>query len=479
MHNMLIVGAGPSGLATAIAAGTAGLDYEVLEKGVLVNSIFKFPRNMVFFTTPELLEIGGLPFVTPYEKPTQWEALRYYRRVTDSFDLRICLGEELLGLERLGGRSVSRSTSRTADGERAREARNVVLATGYYDHPNRLGVPGEDLPHVYHYYDEPHPYYRKRVVVVGGKNSAAIAALELHRAGASVTLVHRRADLAPSIKYWIRPDIENRVQEGSIAARFETRVVAIRAASVDVEGPRGAEDDSRRCRLPDDRLHPGRRAVETRGRGRRSVDVAPRARSGDVGDQRERALHRRGPGTGARDESHLHRERSLPRRGDRQDDPEELAPNQMPSDESGIDPPLPPPLTPQVGFGPPSLYAKAEGAANISGVVGHERRGATITNVGDLRVGSTADLAEQSFISSSSTSDRLRASPSRSRSACFSTGSSSRYCASALTRSSSAIAEGTGRSPAGGEQRLEPARVTRTAPRSSGRLHDASTRARR
>jgi bacillithiol disulfide reductase len=241
VKDVLIVGAGPSGLATAIAAGTAGLDYEVLEKGVLVNSIFNFPRNMVFFTTPELLEIGGLPFVTPYEKPTQWEALRYYRRVTDNFDLRISLGEELLGLERLSG-GAFRVTARTADGERTREARNVVLATGYYDHPNRLGVPGEDLPHVFHYYDEPHPYYRKRVVVVGGKNSAAIAALELHRAGASVTLVHRRADLAPSIKYWIRPDIENRVQEGSIAARFETRVVAIRAASVDVEGPGGAED---------------------------------------------------------------------------------------------------------------------------------------------------------------------------------------------------------------------------------------------
>jgi bacillithiol disulfide reductase len=241
VKDVLIVGAGPSGLATAIAAGAAGLDYEVLEKGALVNSIFNFPRNMVFFTTPELLEIGGLPFVTPYEKPTQWEALRYYRRVTDSFGLRISLGEELLGLERLGEGSF-RLTSRTAEGERTRDARNVVLATGYYDHPNRLGVPGEDLPHVFHYYDEPHPYYRKRVVVVGGKNSAAIAALELHRAGATVTLVHRRADLAASIKYWIRPDIENRLKEGTIAARFDSRVVAIRTASVDVEGLKGAEE---------------------------------------------------------------------------------------------------------------------------------------------------------------------------------------------------------------------------------------------
>lgn len=241
MKDVLIVGAGPSGLATAIAAEAAGLDYEVLEKGALVNSIFNFPRNMVFFTTPELLEIGGLPFVTPYEKPTQWEALRYYRRVSDTFKLRICLGEEVVGLDRRGDRGF-RIASRGPEGERVRDAHNVVLATGYYDHPNRLGIPGEDLPHVFHYYDEPHPYYRKQVVVVGGKNSAAIAALELHRAGASVTLVHRRPDLAPTIKYWVRPDIENRLQEGSIAARLETRVVQIRGASLDIEGPRGREE---------------------------------------------------------------------------------------------------------------------------------------------------------------------------------------------------------------------------------------------
>jgi thioredoxin reductase (NADPH) len=240
VKDILIVGAGPSGLATAIAAETAGLDYEVLEKGALVNSIFHFPRNMVFFTTPELLEIGGLPFVTPYEKPTQWEALRYYRRVTDTFKLRVALGEEVVHVERADG-GAFRVVSRAEGAERTRESHNVVFATGYYDHPNRLGVPGEALPHVFHYYDEPHPFYRKRVVVVGGKNSAAIAALELHRAGASVTLVHRRAALAPSIKYWIRPDIENRIQEGSVAARFDTRLVEIRAAEAVVEGPAGRE----------------------------------------------------------------------------------------------------------------------------------------------------------------------------------------------------------------------------------------------
>jgi thioredoxin reductase (NADPH) len=233
VKDLIVVGAGPAGLATAIAAASSGLDYEVVEKGALINSILHFPRNMVFFTTPELLEIGGLPFVTPYEKPTQREALRYYRRVADTYELRIALGEEVAALERSEDRF--RVVCRGSEGQHSREARNVVLATGYYDHPNRLGVPGEDSPHVFHYYDEPHAYYRKRVVVVGGKNSAAIAALELHRAGAAVALVHRRAELGASIKYWIKPDIENRLAEGSIAARFETRVAEIRHRSVVIE----------------------------------------------------------------------------------------------------------------------------------------------------------------------------------------------------------------------------------------------------
>lgn len=231
--DLLIVGAGPSGLATAIAAHQAGLDYEVLEKGLLVNSIFHFPRSMVFFTTPELLEIGGLPFITPYEKPTQWEALRYYRRVTDVYALTIALGEDVL---RIAPEDATFDVaSRAASGERLRRARNVVVATGYYDHPNRLGVPGEDLPHVHHYYDEPHPHYRQRVVVVGGKNSAAIAALELHRAGAHVTLLHRRERLSDSIKYWIKPDIDNRIKEGAIASRFEAHVREIGPESVRIE----------------------------------------------------------------------------------------------------------------------------------------------------------------------------------------------------------------------------------------------------
>ena len=234
--DLLIVGAGPSGLATAIAARQQGLTCEILEKGVLVNSIFHFPAHMVFFTTPELLEIGGLPLVTPYDKPTRIEALRYYRRVTEKFDLPIVFGEQVSGLSRADASdTVLNVRSRGSSGERQRQARALVLAIGYYDHPNRLGVPGEDLPHVSHYYQEAHSSYRKRVVIVGGKNSAAEAALELYRSGAHVTMVHRRATLGASIKYWVKPDIENRIAEGTIAARFESKVVEITAESVVIE----------------------------------------------------------------------------------------------------------------------------------------------------------------------------------------------------------------------------------------------------
>ncbi len=241
VRDILIVGAGPSGLATAIAARQRGLDYAVVDQGVLVNSIFHFPTNMVFFTTPELLEIGGLPLTTPYEKPTRAEALRYYRKVVDAYGLQVSLQERVVEIEppeagATGDDACFTVTTETERGaRRVREARAVVLAIGYYDHPNYLGVPGEDLPHVSHYYTEAHRHYRERVVIVGGKNGAAEAALELFRAGAHVTLVHRQATLGDTIKYWVRPDIENRIKEGSIAALFDTSVVEIRPGSVVVE----------------------------------------------------------------------------------------------------------------------------------------------------------------------------------------------------------------------------------------------------
>ena len=241
VRDVLIVGAGPSGLATAIAAKQQGLDYVIVEKGVLVDAIFNFPTHMVFFTTPELLEIGGLPLVTPYDKPTRLEALRYYRRVVDTYDLQISFHEEVIEIDREDDIFVV--TSRDARGTtRARQARAVVLAIGYYDHPNYLGVPGEALPHVSHYYTDAHPYYRQRVVVVGGRNSAAEASLELFRAGAHVTLVHRGPALGDTIKYWVRPDIENRIKEGSVTAHFNTRVREITRGSVIVEGEGGRRE---------------------------------------------------------------------------------------------------------------------------------------------------------------------------------------------------------------------------------------------
>jgi thioredoxin reductase (NADPH) len=243
--DVLVVGAGPAGLAVAIAAQKAGLASLIVEKGALVNAIAHFPTGMTFFTTPDLLEIGGLPFVTPYEKPTKGEALRYYRRVVDTYALDIAFDERVEAVAPERDIFVVRSrclAPARAGAEETRQARNVVFATGFYDQPNRMGVPGEDLPHVSHYYDDPHPFYRKHVVVVGGKNSAAIAALELYRAGATVTLVHRREALSGSIKYWIRPDIENRIKEGSVAARFESRVVEITPGRVTVEGPDGREE---------------------------------------------------------------------------------------------------------------------------------------------------------------------------------------------------------------------------------------------
>jgi thioredoxin reductase (NADPH) len=246
IHDLLIVGAGPAGLATAIAAKQRPLDYLVLEKGILVNSIYRFPRHMVFFTTPDLLEIGGLPLVSPYEKPTRLEALRYYRRVVEAFDLDISYGETVLtvtpGAEQIDGPVFAIETRSARAVRRARYARAVVLAIGYYDHPNLIQVPGEDLQHVSHYYEEAHPYYLQRVAIVGGGNSAAETALELYRAGAKVTLIHRRAELKPTIKYWVRPDIENRIKEGSVAARFSTRVVEIRPTEVVLEGPAGREE---------------------------------------------------------------------------------------------------------------------------------------------------------------------------------------------------------------------------------------------
>ena len=237
IYDLVIVGAGPAGLAAAIAAKRAGLNFRILEKGALVNAIFRFPSQMVFFTTPDLLEIGDLPFVTPHGKPTRDETLRYYRRVVEAFDLEIDYGVTVTEIK-TGGVSdepFSVDTKHEHEGQMTFLAQTVIIASGCYDHPNQLSIPGEDLPHVSHYFTESHGLYQKNVVIVGGKNSAAEAALELYRNGASVTLVHRRAELGSSIKYWVKPDIENRIKEGSIKAYFETNVIEIRPHAMVIE----------------------------------------------------------------------------------------------------------------------------------------------------------------------------------------------------------------------------------------------------
>jgi thioredoxin reductase (NADPH) len=226
--DVAIVGAGPTGLACAIECARAGYTYVVLEKGCLVNSLFHFPAQMVYFTTPELLEIGGVPLVSPHEKPTRLEALRYYRRAAEAFDLRVETYEKVLSVGGQDG-GFAIATERVGTGERrAYRSRKVIVATGYYDNPKRLGIPGESLPKVSHYYTESHPFVGRDVMVVGGANSAAEAALDLYRGGARVTLVHRRAQPSPHLKYWVGPDLANRIKANEVQALFESEAQEIR-----------------------------------------------------------------------------------------------------------------------------------------------------------------------------------------------------------------------------------------------------------
>jgi thioredoxin reductase (NADPH) len=237
-YDILCVGAGPTGLATAIEAKRAGMRPLVIDKACLCNSIYRYPVNMVFFTTPELLEIGDLPMVCAAEKPTRGEALKYYRRAAEHYSLELRLYERVMRVE--GKNEDFTVATRPEKGREAKyRTRKIAVATGYYDLPNLLGVPGENLPHVSHYYTEPHAFWNQDVVVIGGKNSAAEAALDLYRNGARVTLVHRNKDLGASVKYWVRPDIENRIKAGQVKALFETRVKEITTEEVVVENGTG------------------------------------------------------------------------------------------------------------------------------------------------------------------------------------------------------------------------------------------------
>ena len=237
-YDIVCIGAGPTGLATAIEAKRAGMRPLVIDKASLCNSIYHYPVNMVFFTTPELLEIGDLPLVCAAEKPTRVEALKYYRRAAEHYGLELRLYERVLRVEGHDGNfTVVTQTDKGL--EERYHGKKIALATGYYDLPNKLGVPGEELPHVSHYYTEPHEYWNQDVVVIGGKNSAAEAALDLFRNGARVTLVHRNKDLGATIKYWVRPDIENRIKAGQVKALFETRVKEITKDEVVTENGAG------------------------------------------------------------------------------------------------------------------------------------------------------------------------------------------------------------------------------------------------
>ena len=231
--DLLVVGAGPIGLACAIEAETVGLSARVVEKGALVNSLVGYPTQMEFFSTPELLEIGGHPLATTLYKPRREEAIDYYRGVSQREGLDVRLGERVEAVEGEAGDFTVVTSKGT------HHARAVVLATGFFDQPNRLGVEGEDLPHVAHYYKEPYPYSGRHVVVVGAKNSAAKAALEINRHGGHVTLVVRGEEVSPSVKYWIRPDLLNRIEDGAIDALFRSTITRITPEAVHVDTPDG------------------------------------------------------------------------------------------------------------------------------------------------------------------------------------------------------------------------------------------------
>ncbi|MFY8000112.1 MAG: YpdA family putative bacillithiol disulfide reductase [Candidatus Kapaibacteriota bacterium] len=241
MYDVLIIGAGPTGLACAIEAQKAGLSYYVIEKGGITDAIRRFPVNMTFFSTPELLTLDGLPFTTTNVRPTRSEALQYYRGVVGYHQLNLLLHTTVRAIQKQNDVFLV-DTTRTK-----LAARRVIVATGYYDATNRLNVEGEDLPHVSHYYDEPYRYALSDVVIIGGRNSSVEAALELWRHGARVTLVHRKEELGKAVKYWVRPDMENRIKNGEIAALFNTVVTRIEPEKIHLRNTQTGVESSLRA----------------------------------------------------------------------------------------------------------------------------------------------------------------------------------------------------------------------------------------
>ncbi len=238
---IIIIGGGPIGLACGLEAKKAGLEYVILEKGPLVNSLYNYPANMTFFSTSERLEIGNIPFVSNNPKPTRSEALEYYRRVALSFQLNIRLFEEVKEISTIqpGGTTAMKGRFAVNTDKSSFVADHIIIATGFYDIPYLLNVPGEDLPKVTHYYKEPHFYAFQKVIIVGAQNSAVDAALETWRKGAHVTMVIRQDDIGERVKYWVRPDIVNRIREGSIKVFTNSSISAIRNNEVDIQTPEG------------------------------------------------------------------------------------------------------------------------------------------------------------------------------------------------------------------------------------------------
>jgi thioredoxin reductase (NADPH) len=233
-YDVIIIGAGPIGLACGIEAKKKGLSYLIIEKGCLVNSIYNYPLNMTFFSTSEKLEIGGVPFISHGNKPNRIEALEYYRRVASSQELAVNLYEKVETILKDPSGIINVNTNKESY-----QGKSLVLSTGFYDLPYLMHVEGEGLPKVKHYYDEPHPYFRQKLIVVGAANSAVDVALETYRKGAEVTMVVREPNILESVKYWVKPDIENRIKDGAIKAYFNSEIIKIEEHQVTVKTPDG------------------------------------------------------------------------------------------------------------------------------------------------------------------------------------------------------------------------------------------------
>ncbi|MBI4446844.1 MAG: YpdA family putative bacillithiol disulfide reductase [Acidobacteria bacterium] len=274
VFEVIVIGGGPAGLACGIEARRRHLKSLVIEKGCLVNSIYHFPVGMTFFTTADLLEIGDIPLVCSSEKPKRSDVLKYYRRVVEQYQLNVRDYERVISISGTNGNFAVQTVDRNQV-HRTYQTRKLIVAIGYYDHPNMLNIPGEDLPKVSHYYVESHPYFRKKVAVIGGKNSAAEAALELYRNGAEVTLIHRRESMDRDVKYWVLPDINNRINRREIEALFSSYVTEIRQEEIVVCTPSGLRILENDFVLALTGYHPDKEFLESMGIQVDPVTYAP------------------------------------------------------------------------------------------------------------------------------------------------------------------------------------------------------------